>query len=122
MNWVRILGLVILVACFSSMSYNAYAEEPYTNQLIKLCLEENGYDQKNFDTFDFSKAMMCINYKKQPYLKAERKQMADLLKEKPWYKGPNFKWEQRAEYTCSKIYSTAHAMNVTVCQKPFYLN
>ena len=41
-----------------------------------------------------------------------------VVERKPWLKGTNWKWEQRAEYTCTKEHHTGR----TICRRPYYMN
>jgi hypothetical protein len=46
--------------------------------------------------------------------------MRSFLQEHPWYKGKNWKWEERAEYTCKHIETLQGSAEV--CSKPYYIN
>lgn len=112
-----------LIVLMLIISTPAYAEKKSTNTMIKECLEVFGYDynapvEKRLNEFDWRNASDCVsafNIEKQRQKIAEYKA---FLKENPWYKGKNWKWTERAEYTCTKQYHTG----LTVCHKPIYIN
>jgi hypothetical protein len=123
-EWLHIMvGIVLLSAIFT---YDAYAKS--NNVMVIECLEVHGYDYDNPDveerinTFNFRAASGCVSNfieEKQSKKVAEQR---EFLKEKPWYKGPNWRWELRSEYTCEHIYSSQTKTNIEVCHKPYYLN
>lgn len=97
--------------------------ESQNNKMIKECLEVWGYDydapaDKRLNNFNWQKASGCVsNYN----VEAHRKKVAEqreFLKQKPWFKGKNWKWQEKAEYTCTK----QHHTGLTVCSKPYYIN
>lgn len=89
-----------------------------SNEALKLCLDAYGYNLKNFDTFDFSKAAACHSkYRVERKIKLEQENR-EFLKQRPWFRGTNWKWQDKAEYTCVK----QHHTGLTVCHKPYYIN
>jgi Zn-dependent M32 family carboxypeptidase len=92
------------------------------NTVLKACLEQHGYTPEKFDTFDFNKSSACYHDWKAAETQKDYAKMRAFLKENPWFKGKNWKWEETAEYSCEKIYSTALLANITVCSKPYYIN
>lgn len=92
------------------------------NTVMKACLEQHGYTPEKFDTFHFNKAAACYHDWKTAETEKDYAKMRAFLKENPWFKGKNWKWEETAEYSCEKIYSTALLANITVCSKPYYVN
>jgi len=105
---------LILLLCL--MTTPAFASP--NNEALKLCLDMHGYNLKNFDTFDFSSAAACHSkYRVERKIKLEEEQR-EFLKKRPWFRGTNWKWEDKAEYTCTK----QHHTGLTVCHKPFYIN
>jgi len=91
-----------------------------SNDVMKSCLEEHGYTLDKFDTFNFSKAASCHSAYRIGEVKNNLEDQRQFLSDHPWYKGTNWKWEERAEYTCSKIDTLRGS--ATVCSKPYYIN
>jgi hypothetical protein len=113
-----ILGVLLL------LSTAAYAESDY-NMAIKECLYKNGYVPGETDvrTFKFSGfAGKCVNKKHIELEKARYAKEREWLKQNPHYTGSNFKWEDKAEYFCERIYSTTMSNTITVCHKPIFIN
>lgn len=92
------------------------------NDAMKACLAKFGYTVENFDTFPFDEASSCYREWKSAETKKDFNNLQAFLDEHPWYRGSNWKWEEKAEYTCSKVYNSAIGVNSTLCQKPYYLN
>jgi len=116
---------VILLAAFIGMwmwVLEAKAETTHSNEVMKSCLEESGYTPDKFETFDFSKPAACHSKWRVAETEKDYVKMRSFLQEHPWYKGKNWKWEERAEYSCEKIYSTRLLRNVEICSKPYYIN
>ena len=101
----------------AALTYQAAAN--MNNDVMKSCLKQYGYKQEKFDTFDFSKPAACHSKWRVAENTKETKKMQDFLKEHPWYKGKNWKWEQRAEYTCVIRHDLG---GIELCTKPYYLN
>jgi len=101
---------------------DAKADTTHSNEVMKSCLAEHGYTPENFETFKFSKSAACFHDWKTAEVQKDYEKQREFLQEHPWYKGKNWKWEERAEYSCEKIYSTALLANITVCSKPYYIN
>lgn len=124
MKSILIGTVFILFAPFAVAMAN---DNSKNNQMVKDCLDLYGYDRElpvdiRLNTFDFSGPANCVaGFRYEEHLK-KVKERKEFLEENPWFRGSNWKWEERAEYTCSKIYSTAHLTNITVCQKPYYVN
>ena len=93
--------------------------ESHSNQVMKQCLEKHGYKQENFQTYDFSKAAKCHSDFRIAQKEKDNEKMRDFLADHPWYKGKNWKWEQRAEYTCVKRMDMG---GIELCTRPYYLN
>ena len=111
------------------MTTPAFAEfdnNKMNNRMIKECLDVWGYDrdepdpQKRLDSFDFRMASTCVGDFRledwQKRIKADR----EFVNDKPWFRGKNWKWQERAEYTCRRI--TNLSGTYEVCSKPIYLN
>ena len=102
------------------------AETTSNNTMIKGCLDAYGYDRKapveeRLNNFDWNSASDCVsNYQVEKY-KEKVAKIKQTLKEKPWYKGRNWQWELRAEYTC-RIVNTTDKGPIEVCSKPYYIN
>jgi hypothetical protein len=113
-----------VLALLSSSTW-AFAEKS-NNDMIKDCLLTHGYDyslpvQERLDSFDWSVAADCVSGFAVEKHKAKLEEYRQLVKEKPWYKGPNWRWELRAEYTC-RIVNSTNAGPIEVCSKPYYIN
>ena len=84
------------------LSSNAYAD----NEGLKRCLEMNNYSPKKFDTFDFSAAAACNSDFIIAKEKEKLKELREFLKERPWYKGRDWQWEDCAKTNrCTRRYS-----------------
>lgn len=116
---------VIVVALIVTFSYDAARADiaPTNNKMIKECLTAFNYDydapvDKRLNNFNWNKASNCVsNFN----IEAQQKKVAaqrEFLKKNPWFKGTNWKWQQKAEYTCVKQHHTGY----TVCSKPYYIN
>ena len=119
------LLLVIVLAWVFASTAEAKSEvisAKQNNAVMKACLQEHGYTPERFEYFDFTKAADCFHEWKTAEREKNYAEMRKFLKERPWYKGPNWKWEETAEYECEKIYSTALLNTITVCSKPYYIN
>ena len=117
-DWLQIVtGCVMMSAVFTFMAVDdAYADN---NEAIKYCLEVYGYTPEKFDEFNWNGASSCFHEYAVANEKAKRTKIREFLEEKPWYKGKNWQWELRSEYTCVERYD----MNgIEVCSKPYYLN
>ena len=117
---------ILLALCCLLFVNTAFADEVKSNNtMIKECLDATGYDKtlpvdERLNTFDFRPASGCVSnfvVEKQKLKVAEARQ---FLENKPWFKGKNWKWEERAEYTCRKIETLQGSYEV--CSKPIYLN
>lgn len=116
---------IIVVALVVTFSYDAARANmaPPNNNMIKECLKAYDYDydapvEKRLNNFNWNAASGCVsnfNVEKQKKKVAEQR---EFLEKKPWFKGKNWKWQDRAEYTCTK----QHHTGFTVCHKPIYLN
>ena len=107
-----------MLLLFLLLGGSALANE--CNERMKECLDLYGYTPDKFDTFDFSKAAGCHQGHRTIEMLAQREEIKSFLKEKPHFRGTNWKWEEKAEYTCKHI-NTLQGSAV-VCQKPYYLN
>lgn len=114
--------LAICVLAWVLVASDAKAETSHSNEVMKQCLDQYGYTPEKFDTFDFSKPAACHSKWRVAEIEKNHVKMRKFLDEHPWYRGKNWKWEERAEYNCEKIYSTAYLNNITICTKPYYLN
>lgn len=113
-----------VLALLSSSTW-AFAEKS-NNDIIKDCLVINNYDynlpvQERVNTFDWNSAAHCTAGFLQKEHKKRLAALAKFIKEKPWYKGPNWRWELRAEYTC-RIVNNTDTGPIEICSKPYYIN
>jgi hypothetical protein len=113
--------MIILLASFVFTSFVLWdrANANESNMVLKQCLDDNGYKPENFETFDFNKAAACWHGYAVKRDQAELQRLREFVKNKPWYKGKNWNWELRSEYTCTKRYDLN---GIEVCSKPYYLN
>lgn len=80
-------GLLAAAVCgWVFVATDANANE--SNEALKRCLEQTGYKQENFDTFDFRKAAACHSDYRVGKMKAEYAEMRDFLKHNPRYRVP----------------------------------
>lgn len=93
------------------------------NEMIKDCLNANGYDrsadvEKRLNTFDWQRGSYCVaNFQNELHEKRLAEQR-EFLKKNPWYKGRNWNWEDKAEFTCHTEYHTGFVY----CHRPKYIN
>ena len=80
----------------------------------KACMGD--YTQDNFHSYDFGKAAACMQRFRTIEQEQKVAELREFLKAKPHYKGPDWKWEQTADWRCSR----QHPSGRTVCRKPFY--
>ena len=77
---------VSAVFAFTVAAHEGYANE--NNDVMKACMDMNGYTPATFDTFDFRVAANCYhNYKSQKN-KEELAELRDFLKHNPRYRYP----------------------------------
>lgn len=112
-NAIAVLLLFIAVICWVTV---VNANE--SNEVLKKCLIDSGYTKENFDTYNFSKAAKCHSDYRVGMQKVKNEETREFLKKKPWYKGKNWNWEDKAEYTCHEEYHTGY----TFCHRPHYIN
>ena len=113
---ILVLGLLIVLVG----TVQGNADPSHSNQVMKQCLEQYDYKPENFYSYDFSKAAKCHSDWRIAENNRDRARIKEFLKKHPWYKGSNWKWEERAEYNCQKVYSDVGP--ITVCSKPYYVN
>lgn len=116
-----------LIAMLFLVSTTAHADIVVmgNNKMIKECLDVYGFDktlpvEQRLNTFDWRSASGCVSnfvVGKQQKKVAEQREFLD---QNPWFKGKNWKWIERAEYTCRHIDTLQGSYEV--CSKPIYLN
>jgi hypothetical protein len=114
----------VVLALLSSSTW-AFAEKT-NNDMTKDCLTINGYDyslpaRERVNTFDWTAAAYCTAGFQQEQHKKRLAELTEFIKENPWYKGPNWRWKLRAEYTC-RIVNNTDTGPIEVCSKPYYIN
>lgn len=85
------------VILFITLVFSPVAMADTANADIKECLKEYGYSPEKFNTFNFGPAAYCASQKRTD---ADQKKIAELrefVKNKPWYKGKNWNWEECAK-------------------------
>ena len=104
---MRYILLALIVMCTSSM---VIAD----NTFIKDCM--TNYQSKNFDNYNYAKAAACVqNYRTQEQ-EIKVAEIREFLKKKPWFRGPDWKWEQTADWRCARQLSSGR----TICRKPYF--
>ena len=93
------------------------------NEIMKHCLDAFGYDktapiEQRLNNFNWDNASWCAAGFRAEESAKRREEIRAFLKEKPWFRGKNWKWQERAEYTCTKNYNSG----LTYCHKPIYIN
>jgi hypothetical protein len=73
------------IVLFFLLMSSAMAE---SNDVMKSCLEANGYSAENFDKYDFSKAAGCHSDYRISRNKAKLDELRDFLKHNPRYRVP----------------------------------
>jgi len=116
------VGLLIVAAVSWVLVVSTDAHANENNLVMKYCLESTGYTPDKLSTFNFSEASRCYHGWKMLTQKDNEQERQEFLKNNPWYRGSNWKWEETAQYKCETIYSTKQLHNVTVCAKPIYIN
>ena len=127
MKWIQILGVVMIA---SVIGFEAKAEEitkygfENKNEIAKKCLEVWGYNRH--DTIErrlsfpfFQQAAACTSHYKNGEWKKRIEKEREFVKNHPWYKGKNWQWETKSEYTCRIQH---HLGGIELCTKPYYLN
>ena len=117
---IAVVILITLLLSWMALYNDAQASE--NNAVMKSCLDEYGYTPEKFHEFNFAKAAACHSDWRTAEDERNRMKQRKFLEEHPWYKGKNWKWEETAEYSCEKIYSTRLLQTVTICSKPIYIN
>jgi len=114
--------LITLLISWASLS-NA-ASTKLNNDMIKECLLASGYDynlpvEERLNTHDWNSSAACVSNYEVEKQQENVAQIQKFLKEKPWYKGRNWRWELRAEYRCTIMHSDVGPREV--CSKPAYV-
>jgi hypothetical protein len=118
---------LIVLFCLMMATSSAYANQFNTtsNQMMKECLEVWGYNKyapiEERMSFPFwQEAAACASsgrtHEWQERIAADR----EFLQTKPWFRGKNWKWQERAEYTCRRITNLSGTFEI--CSKPYYIN
>lgn len=116
--------LAVLFIMFS-VSANATVAENTNNTMIKECLDVYGYDKSlpvddRLNNFNWAGASGCVSNFNVEKHKTRIAEEREFLKKNPWFKGKNWKWQQRAEYSCNKVMTNAGW--VEICHRPYYVN
>ena len=94
-----ILTVIVLTIGLASQ---AYATDVTPNEMIKQCLDVWGYDrdepdpQKRLDKFDFTHASKCVAGFRQEEWAQRIEADREFVKTKPWFRGTNWKWEEKS--------------------------
>lgn len=109
---------------WASLSLAYAMPERTNNQMMKECLAQFGYDyttsvDERLNNTDWAEVSACtagfIQEKHFEYVKKRK----EFLKQNPWYRGPNWRWELRTEYSCTMLGSDVGPREV--CHKPAYV-
>ena len=116
-------AIVVIIATFVFIKEVNASEY---NEGAKKCLTQLGYKwdapvDERINNFDWNNASVCTDKVKQKLIDKEYAELRTLLRNKPWYKGPNYKWERNAEYNCAKIWSSEVNATITLCHKDYYV-
>ena len=84
----NLIAFGLLAAAVVSWVWVATAQASESNQAMKWCLEQTGYKQENFDTFNFSKAATCHSDYRVGVTKQQYAELRDFLKHNPRYRFP----------------------------------
>jgi hypothetical protein len=112
-----------VITLLALLALPVQAESLY-NQALKECLAKSGFvaGKTHVLNYDWSKASSCTNAKAVKIEQARIATEREFLKNNPHYTGSNFKWEDKAEYFCERIYSEQLSHAITVCHKPYFVN
>lgn len=119
---IRLIAITILLVLAGS---TVSADQHSANKMIKDCLDVWGYDREapvdvRLNNFNWQGASECVaGFQYEEHLK-RKEAIKTFLAEKPWFKGSNWKWQEKAEYTCRKI--TTLKGTYEICSKPIYIN
>jgi hypothetical protein len=80
------MKIVIATAILCLLASAAISND--NNQVVKACLDINGYTPEKFDTFDFNKASACYHNWKSVKEAEELAELRDFLKHNPRYRYP----------------------------------
>ena len=117
---------LIVLFCLMMATTSAYANQDTTqNQMIKECLEVWGYDkyapiEERMSFPFFQEAAHCASTGRIDEWKERIAADREFLQTKPWFRGKNWKWQERAEYTCRRITNLSGTFEI--CSKPYYIN
>jgi hypothetical protein len=122
-----------LIVLLCLMTTSAFAEgkqlhqfdRSYNNQMMIECLDAWGYprDASVDDRMNWPYWREVSGCTANFVLEDQRKRVKadrEFVNKHPWFKGKNWKWQERAEYTCRKI--TTLNGTFELCSKPIYLN
>ena len=84
----NLIAFGLLAAAVVSWVWVTTAQASESNQAMKWCLEQTGYKQENFDTFNFSKAAVCHSDYRVGVKKEQYAELRDFLKHNPRYRYP----------------------------------
>ena len=98
-------GLIVMCTSSMVMANNAF---------IKDCMTD--YQSNNFDNYNYAKAAACVQKYRTHEQELEVVEIREFLKRKPLFRGPDWKWEDTAEWRCSRQLSSGR----TICRKPYY--
>ena len=104
---MRYIMLALIIMCTSSI---VMAD----NTFIKNCMMD--YQYKNFDNYNYAKAAACVQKHRTHEQEIKVAEMREFLKKKPWFRGPDWKWEQTADWRCARQLSSGR----TICRKPYF--
>ena len=104
---MRYIMLALIIMCTSSI---VMAD----NTFIKDCMMD--YQSKNFDNYNYAKAAACVQKHRTHEQEIKVAEIREFLKKKPWFRGPDWKWEQTADWRCARQLSSGR----TICRKPYF--
>lgn len=80
---------LLLTFFFIMFSFEAIADE-----ITDYCLKKHGYDQSQFNTFNWSSASYCMEKIRTEKREAELKVLREFLRKNPRYKFPGQSWNK----------------------------
>ena len=104
---MKYIMFAIIIICTSSV---VMAD----NTFIKDCMKD--YKLDSFETYNYSKAAACVQKYRTQEQEIKVAEMREFLKRKPWFRGPDWKWEQTADWRCARQLSSGR----TICRKPYF--
>jgi len=104
----------------------AWASAQSNNDMMISCLDNQGYNrdlpvEERFANFNFNEAADCyFKTKYETVHSPQDERRRTFLKSNPHYRGPDYRWEERAHYKCEDIKGSGITGTITICREPYY--